>query len=284
MIKNLAARNNKYIFSLKANNSAVSFETIHGQEMLALTLPTVPAVQRDAPAAPAAGWGPMDWIAEWGPWPSQLRWGKGKETPGDWEKYHIFFPEQTRTMVTAAFCSEHKEDKATCKAALPVCRGFPLGRDHSALSINISLFSIMQVTFRDWLSMAFWPAMLPLPLQCSSSCTRNRESPLSWAGIYLSSVSSLIIIHQPKILWHLFVLLFKSPAFPLSLPHCNQQQDSGTGKDSARNCKGDKNSVFSCSSLWQNAALYRTTLVIPTLTPHRLRQKLASQFFWGKVG
>lgn len=90
MIKDLVARNNKYIFSLKGNHSAMSFETIHGQEMLALTLPTVPAVQRDAPAAPAAGWGPTDWIAEWGPWPSQLCWGKGKETPGDWENITFF--------------------------------------------------------------------------------------------------------------------------------------------------------------------------------------------------
>lgn len=127
------------------------------------------------------------------------------------------------TTVTAAFCSEHKEDKARCQAALPVCRGLPLGRDHSALSFRISLFPIMLETFRDWLSMDFWPAMLPLPLQCSS-CTRNRESSLSWADIYLSSASSLIIIHQ-KILWHLFFffpLLFMSPALPLSLPNCNQ--------------------------------------------------------------
>lgn len=66
-------------------------------------------------------------------------------------------------MVTAAFCSDHKEDKATCEAALPVCRAFPLGRDHSALrdtlSIRISLFSmviVMQVIFRDWLSFLFF--------------------------------------------------------------------------------------------------------------------------------
>lgn len=55
MIKDPVARNNKYIFLFKANNSAMSFETIHDQEMLALTLPTVPAEQRDAPAALAAG-------------------------------------------------------------------------------------------------------------------------------------------------------------------------------------------------------------------------------------
>lgn len=36
-----------------------------------------------------------------------------------------------------------------------------------------------------------------------------------------------------------FFLLFKSPALPLSLPDCNQQQDSGTGKDSAKTCEGD---------------------------------------------
>lgn len=128
------------------------------------------------------------------------------------------------TMVTAAFCSEHKEDKARCQAALPVCRGLPLGRDHSALSFRISLFPIMLETFRDWLSMDFWPAMLPLPLQCSS-CTRNRESSLSWADIYLSSASSLIIIHQ-KILWHLFFFFFPSFIYvscsSLSLPNCNQ--------------------------------------------------------------
>lgn len=196
MIKNLAARNNKYIFSLKANNSAVSFETIHGQEMLALTLPTVPAVQRDAPAAPAAGWGPMDWIAEWGPWPSQLHWGKGKETPGDWEKYHIFFPEQTRTMVTAAFCSEHKEDKATCKAALPVCRGFPLGRDHSALSINISLFAIMQVTFRDWLSMGFLASNAPLTFTMQQFMHKEQRITPE-LGRYLSLLSLIPHNHSP---------------------------------------------------------------------------------------
>lgn len=65
-------------------------------------------------------------------------------------------------MVMAGFCSEHKEDKATCEAALPVCRGFPLGRDHSALSIRISLFSIMQVTFRDRLSMVFLARNAPI--------------------------------------------------------------------------------------------------------------------------
>lgn len=65
-------------------------------------------------------------------------------------------------MVTAAFCSEHREDKATHEAALPVCRGFPLGRDLSALSIRISLFSIMQVTFRDWLSMVFLARNAPI--------------------------------------------------------------------------------------------------------------------------
>lgn len=166
MIKDPVARNNKYIFLFKASNSAMSFETIHGQEMLALTLPTVAAVQRDAPAAPAAGWGPMDWIAEWGPQASQLCWGKGKETPGDWEKITFFcLNKPGPTMVTAAFCLEHKEDKATCEAALPVCRGFPRGRDHSALrdalSIRISLFSIMQVTFRHWLSMVFLASNAP---------------------------------------------------------------------------------------------------------------------------
>lgn len=64
-------------------------------------------------------------------------------------------------MVTAAFCSEYEEDKARCEAALPVCRGLSLGREHSALSIRISLFPIMQVTFRDWLSMGFLASNAP---------------------------------------------------------------------------------------------------------------------------
>lgn len=41
-------------------------------------------------------------------------WGKGKETPGDWEKIPFFcLKKPGPTMVTAAFCLEHKEDKAT---------------------------------------------------------------------------------------------------------------------------------------------------------------------------
>lgn len=47
-----------------------------------------------AHAASTVGWGPTDWITDWGPCvgsvTSQLCWSKGKAPPGDWESITSF--------------------------------------------------------------------------------------------------------------------------------------------------------------------------------------------------
>lgn len=130
MIKDPVARNNKYRFSFKANNSAMSFETIHGLEMLALTLGCSSSF---GCRMRAHG---LNCRARTLGIPAVL--GQRERNTRRLGKYHFFFclNKPGPTMVTAAFCSEHKEDKTTCEVALPVCRGFPLGRDHSAPSIR----------------------------------------------------------------------------------------------------------------------------------------------------
>lgn len=104
-------------------------------------------------------------------------------------------------------------------------------------------------------------------------------------GTYLSLLS-LILHHcsQTKNIMKPFSFLSLLLFLSLPLPDYNQQLDSDTGKNSVRTCKGNQSLVFSCSSLLQTAAFYMTTLVIPTVVSHHLRQKPASQICGGKKG
>lgn len=123
----------------------------------------------------------------------------------------------------AAFCSQHKEDKATCEAALPVCRGFPLERDHSALSIRISLFSIMKVTFRDWLSMGFLASKAPVTFTMQQFMHKEQRINPE-LGRYLSLLSHIPHNHSPTkkyrdnffFFFYLSLLLFLSPSLTVT--------------------------------------------------------------------
>lgn len=116
---------------------------------------------------------------------------------GHWEsntrrlrKYHIFcLNKPGLTNSHSCFLLRSQRGQSLCEAwfqssALPVYRGFPLGRDHSALrgalSTRISLFSmaiVMQVTFRNQLSfwVFFWAGQVFLSPQSHPSSSRSDQ-------------------------------------------------------------------------------------------------------------
>lgn len=108
--------------------------------------------QQPAPGALAAGWGPLDLTAEWGPRvvsvASQLCRGKGKATPGEHHTCTWTNLGSLRSRLLSAQTTRCREGHWGEITAL-----------WDALSVRISSFSIvtgMQETFRDQLSFFFF--------------------------------------------------------------------------------------------------------------------------------